>query len=73
MGSSRNSPSFSETFEVHHAIEVVVLAAFRTRSNIDVAAVVAALRATFPDHSMSDAEFLVAVTEAAARADVPSS
>ena len=71
MGSARKTLTFSEAFEVHHAIEVVISAAHRTRSDIDAEAVVTALRWTFPDHPVSDADLSRAVVAAAERADVP--
>ena len=71
MGSARSTPSFSQSFEVHHALEVAISVAHRARSSIDLEAVVAALRSTFPDHPTSEAELRRAVIAAAERADVP--
>jgi hypothetical protein len=71
MGSVRRTPTFSESFELHHAIEVVVSAAHRARSGIEAAAVVTALRSTFPDQPASDDELLRAVVVAAEKACVP--
>jgi hypothetical protein len=70
MGSARRTPTFSESFEVHHAIQVVISAAYRTRSSIDADEVVAAVRSTFPNHPASDADLLRAVVAAAEKAHV---
>jgi hypothetical protein len=70
MGTARPAPSFSPSFEIQHAIQVVISAAYRTRSSIEVEAVVVALRSTFPDHPASDADLRHAVVAAAEKADV---
>ena len=71
MEVARSTPSFSQFFEVYHALEIAISAAHRARSSIDLDAVVAALRSTFPDHPASEAELRRAVIAAAEGADVP--
>jgi hypothetical protein len=64
-------PTFSEASQVQHAIEIVVSACHRTRSDIDVSAVVRALRATFRDNPTADDDLAKAILKSALKADVP--